>query len=245
MDDRRVIVGLNRPPGLLTIAREIRDRVYAVKLHVRAIRNPRIIRDLKDIGVHVFLDAKIPEVKWGVDLALAWVEHGAGILSVYAGIGSTAMRHIREAVAEMNPAVEIWGHAYHSELGREEFDRDYGRFGARSIFEVVMTRMANCNEAGVPVGICAAPELVPLGSMSELRGLRYAAVGLRSEGVDPGSQKRVGTPEQVILDGAHYAILESEVADAADPVAKFFEIDERVRAALREKEARARVASDL
>ena len=189
---------------------------HAVKIHdLLDSEGPYIHQRLKDVGARlIWVDYKLHDTKDTVALRVkALVKNGARIITVHASGGVPMMEEAVEAAAGR---CEIWAITLLTSLDDTEIGRIYGTERTRS--EIVHELVLMGKEAGVNGIVCSALEVGLLANSPQLDGLELAVPGTRSAGVALGQQKRSGTPQQAIADGATLLVAGSQVTKATDPL---------------------------
>lgn len=180
---------------------------------------PRIVKELKDAGAReVWVDIKLNDTPKSVGLRAAAVSAaGADMLSVHAASGLSALRAaVREKIKIA--AITVLTSLDHSEV-REIFSTSAG---------TTTLRLAHiADRAGVWGIVCSAEEIK---NLSRAMGpkVRYIVPGIRLSLAKESNQKRVGTPESAVRDGAHYIVVGSLVTLTPNPKRAFERVAEEI-----------------
>jgi orotidine-5'-phosphate decarboxylase len=197
-------------------------RCHAVKVHdLPDTYGPRILNDLADTGIKVWVDYKLHDTKDTVALRVkALIKNDATIITVHASGGIPMMRAaVETALSQSGGRAEIWAVTVLTSLDDAEIARIYGKDRTRE--EIVHEFALMAKEAGIRSVVCSAQEVGMLSRSPALAGMQFVVPGTRSAGVALGQQKRSGTPRQAVDDGATLLVAGSQVTEAVDPVAAF------------------------
>lgn len=201
------------------ILRQLKGRTCAVKIHSLLDREgPGVVSLLRECADSmIWVDYKVHDTKDTVGYRVAALRsHGVDIVTVHASGGVSMMN---EAVAAGAGRMAIWAITALTSLDDEEIGAIYGRERTRQQIVTDLAHMAK--DACVDGLVCSAQEVGMLRQDPYLSSLRLIVPGTRSVGVALGQQKRSGTPEQAIKDGATYLVAGSQVTKATDPLAAF------------------------
>jgi orotidine-5'-phosphate decarboxylase len=218
--------------------------IFGIKvgLQLFTAEGPQIVRILVEAGFKVFLDLKFKDIPNTVAGAVAAaVAHGVYIVNVH--IGGEQM--LRNAVAAAKAAAEelhvdrplvIGITVLTSEDENDLIDDGYPE--GTSVRDLVIRRALRAKECGLD-GVVASPQ-----EASEIR----AACGPDFVIITPGiqlakkdredDQKRTGTAEQAIRDGANYIVVGRPIMNAENSVMAALDINEEVELALAAPERR-------
>jgi orotidine-5'-phosphate decarboxylase len=196
----------------------------AVKLHDLLDRyGPVVIKRLIAHGAELpWIDYKLHDTKDTVAARVrALVENGAKIITVHASGGVPMMQEAVKATLDdaNKPRAEIYAITVLTSLDDAEIKRIYGAERTRE--QIVHEFALMAYEAGVGTVVCSAQEVKMLKESKDLPSMRCAVPGTRSVGVALGQQKRSGTPEQAVSDGADELVAGSQVTKAEDSFVAF------------------------
>lgn len=218
----RIVVSLDELYGdaLLSLARAVGPRAYAVKIHdAYDAEGPGVVARLKEAGAkRVWVDAKLHDIP-NTAKARARALRGAGadIISVHASGGVGMMRAAKEGAE----GAEVYAVTVLTALSQDDAERIYGRSAEEAVR--MLARLAK--EAGVDGVVCSPQEVGVLAADPALAGLSFVTPGVRSPGGDLNDQKRVATPKEALLAGATRIVVGREVTQAPDPGAALAAIE--------------------
>jgi orotidine 5'-phosphate decarboxylase subfamily 1 len=162
--------------------------------------------------------------------AVAWREKGFTFATVH---GITGVEGVREAVRGFtadgtDEDAEVAVITVLTSLGPEEAELIFNR----PVLEQVKILTGVADAAGAHGVVCSGLELEELIKMPRGLGNRnYSVPGVRSAGVAAGSQKRVVTPREAILNGATRVVVGTQLANPDDPLAAYHALlDEVIQA---------------
>ena len=225
---RIIIAADDLPYGrCLRLAEAVSERVYAIKIHELFDRHgPKAVRALRNLGVRVWVDAKIHDTPNTARLrAQAITASGADILTVHAAGGTEMMR------AAVEKATEVYAVTVLTSLDEPWVRAVYGR----SPSDVALAFALLAYHAGVRGIVCSPREVSVLAAHSELRALELVTPGIRSNGAAANDQQRIATPAAAIIAGATRVVVGRQVTRAKDPLAALSRIEEEIATALATK----------
>lgn len=88
----------------------------------------------------------------------------------------------------------------------------------RGTTKIVLQRTEDALKAGA-AGIVCSPKEVKKVRLAFGYDFKIIVPGIRANGADKHDQKRVGTPNQAMTDGATYLVVGRPITQAVDPVA--------------------------
>lgn len=224
--DEEIILAVDNLDFCVTeeLLRRFERYIYAVKMHALLDRSgPGVIRYLKNRGAkRVWIDAKLYDTPKAVhQRASAFAANGADILSVHASGGVKMMTAAKNAF----PKGKVWGVTALTSLDDEEVTEIYNRETASELVERLAHLVVT---AGLDGLVCSGEEAGSIWTRPKFAGLEIVCPGVRSDGVGRGSQKRVVTPAQALLNGATFIVVDSQISGAADPIAAFEKLVEEI-----------------
>lgn len=197
-------------------------RLFKVGLELFTGAGPRIVTDLRDRGLDVFLDLKLHDIPHTVSRAVsAGAGIGARLLTVHAVGGATMIRAAREAAEASGTrilAVTVLTSMASGELSA-------ARGAAAGPREEVARLATLAWEAGAHGMVASAAEAALLRSLLGPDAL-IVTPGIRLAGDDVHDQARVTTPGDAVRAGADVLVVGRSVTGAPDPR----EALERIRA---------------
>lgn len=222
----KVIVALDCPrERALDIADALGGRASWVKVGMTLYfaEGPKVVREMRERGLKVFLDLKVHDIPFQVRGAVRSAAlSGADILSVHA-LGSSKM--VEQARA-----------------GAEEAAEQTGRERTRLVAITVLTSMDRLALAEVGLDVPVAVECGRLASLAvgagadgvvcspreagDMRALLgpdalIVCPGIRPAGGEAADQRRVATPAAALAAGASKLVVGRPIVAAEDPVAAF------------------------
>lgn len=236
-----LIVALDVPDkaAALRIARNLVGRVAYVKVgpELFIAEGPALVRELREMGHHVFLDLKLHDIPNTVARAVASAARvGAELVTVHAAGGSAMLRAAAEAAraerAEPTAGPRLLGVTVLTSLDQQGL-AETGVGG--HLVDQVLRLAVLTEEAGLD-GVVASP--LEAARLRAVHGRPFVIVtpGVRPVWeAAPRDQARVATPRQAILAGADYVVVGRPVTAAPDPGCFADRIGEELAAAVRER----------
>lgn len=208
----------------MQLAGVVSGRVYAIKIHELFDRHgPKAVRALRNLGVRVWVDAKIHDTPDTARLrAQAMATAGADILTVHAAGGIEMM------CAAVEKATEVYAVTVLTSLEESWVRAVYGR----SATDVVLAFALLARHAGVRGIVCSPREVGMLATHPELCTLELVTPGVRSSGTPANDQQRIATPAAAIAAGATRIVVGRQVTRANDPLTALTCIEEEIATAL-------------
>lgn len=201
--------------------------IYKIGLQLLTAEGPEIIRYLKSIGKTVFLDLKLHEISNSVASAVtAAGRHDVDMISVHASGGQQMMAAAVEAAASFD-GMKVLALTVVTGLN----DSDLSAMGVqRNSEEQVITLAVLAQRSGCHGVIASVQEVAHLRRVlaDEILILTPAIRPARSECHD---QRRAGTPEQAIRDGASHIVVGRPVVYADRPQLVVQEINQQIASA--------------
>ena len=181
-----------------------------------------LVRELRDLGFRVFVDAKFHDIPHQVEGAVrAAGISGADLITVHGSGGEAMLRACRTGAEE---AEEVVGHrpllaaiTVLTSMDAEEL-RKVGV--ERPIAEQAAALALLAQRSGIDGVVCSPQEAR---AMRELLGPDALVVtpGVRPAGSSLDDQSRVATPVQAVEAGASHIVVGRPITQAADPLAAF------------------------
>ena len=222
----RVIVALDcGRDDAYEVAQGLSGRASWVKVGMTLFyaEGPAVVRDMKGLGLKVFLDLKLHDIPHQVEgAAYAAALSGADMLTVHAAGGTAMMAAARagavRAAAETGAeAPALLGITVLTSMSED----DLAATGcARPLDEQVLFLARAASAAGLE-GVVASPR--EAASLRATLGAQALVVtpGVRPAGSAAGDQSRVATPAQAFEAGASHIVIGRPITQAPDPVAAF------------------------
>ena len=214
-----VALDLPRKEDALVLARELQGAVpwCKVGMELFTLAGPDIIRELHDLGFHVFLDMKFYDIPHTVAQAVkAAAAAGAELLTLHCQGGERMCSEARIAADSYgSKAPQLFGVTALTSFGPGEMP---GISADPSDFALELAGKAR--GWGLDGVVCAPLEA---GKVHEACGASFLTVtpGIRFAGGDKGDQVRVTTPAQAKELGSDYIVVGRPITAADDPVAAF------------------------
>jgi len=200
------------------LARPLAEHVagFKVGLELLTAAGPSSIGAIAELGRPVFADAKLHDIPNTVERAARHIgAAGARWVTVHAS-GGRAM--LEAAVAGMGEEGVLAVTVLTSLSGADLSD-----LGVEAgVSEQVIRLALVAGDAGVEGVVCSPDEVFPIREAGI--DLTIFTPGVRLEGAPDDDQRRTGTPESAIGDGADYLVIGRPVTQAPDPVAAVREI---------------------
>jgi orotidine-5'-phosphate decarboxylase len=200
-------------------------RWVKVGLELFTLAGPAVVRQLRERGLHVFLDLKfhdIPVTMAGACRSAAGL--GAELITVHAAAGSVALGQAQQgaeagaASAGLTSPPTLLAVTVLTSWEEQRFRREL-QIGA-PIASVVPHLAGLAAEAGLGGCVCSPQEVA---SLRQLHPHPFVLVtpGIRPAGSDHGDQARVMTPDQAMGAGASRLVIGRPITAAADPSRAF------------------------
>jgi orotidine-5'-phosphate decarboxylase len=205
---------------LLGLASAVRGHVGMAKVGLEAFTalGPRLVGELRDLGLPVFLDLKLHDIPNTVERAAANLARlGVRLLTVHAGGGAAMLEAAVAGARAGTPAGEqppvVLAVTVLTSLDDEALQALLmpGRAADRVRAWADVARRAGCG------GVVCSPQEVA--ALRALHGpeLVLLAPGIRPAGGALGDQKRVATPRAAVDAGASYLVVGRPITGAPDP----------------------------
>ena len=194
------------------LAAKLRGRVgmFKIGLELFTSLGPRIVQDIQQAGVPVFLDLKLHDIPKTVERA-ARIISGLGVR--FTTVHASGGREMLQAAVEgVSGKVGILAVTVLTSTGQDEARA----MGIDSISDLVLQRARMAKEAGCAGVVCSGQEVKRV-KESCGAGLLAVCPGVRPAGGEKGDQKRVVTPSMALSDGADYIVVGRPIRDAVDP----------------------------
>lgn len=221
----RLAVALDSPRGeaILALARRLAGEVDVLKLGLEAFvsEGPALVREIRTLGVPVFLDLKLHDIPNTVaGAAAAAARTGAAWLTLHASGGREMMRagaeRARAAATEAgHPAPRLLGVTVLTSLDAAGLE-EVGFSGSPR--DAARRLAALAQEAGLDGVVCSPEEAAALRAAC---GPDFLLVvpGIRPSGSRADDQRRVATPASAIAAGADLLVVGRPITQASDPAA--------------------------
>jgi orotidine-5'-phosphate decarboxylase len=221
---RRLVVAADSSERekLLALAERLRPAVGMLKIGLEAFTacGPDLVREVRGLGMPVFLDLKLHDIPNTVERAAANAARlGVQLLTVHAGGGEAMLRAAVAGVTAGTPAgqaspvvlaVTILTSLDDAALEALQMP---GTAAERVRAWADLAHRAGCG------GIVCSPHEVA--AMRAAHGPDFVLLspGIRPAGGAAGDQKRVATPRSAVEAGATYLVVGRPITEAPDPLA--------------------------
>ncbi len=167
-----------------------------------------------DLGCDVFLDLKLHDIPATVERAISSVAQlGARYVTIHAGGGPAMVEAAAKRADAEGTGLKVLAVTVLTSMD----ESDLHATGVPSTSAEQVARLAGLAlGAGAHGLVCSTAEV---GALRRAHGPSPILVtpGIRPAGASVGDQKRVGTPESAIRDGASLLVVGRPIRDAADP----------------------------
>ncbi len=186
-----------------------------VGLELFVAEGPPAVRALKDRGRRVFLDLKLHDIPHTVHGAAASAARtGADLLTVHATGGAAMVRAALDGIRSAGGSTEVVAVTFLTSLDPAAMPPGFSKPFDLYAEAAALTEMAI--EAGARGVVCSAADVSGLRAALG-RDVFTVTPGIRPVGGESQDQKRVGTIESAIRDGASLLVLGRAITAAADP----------------------------
>ncbi|WP_199619102.1 orotidine-5'-phosphate decarboxylase [Paenibacillus alkalitolerans] len=219
----RVMVALDVPDAdaALRLARQFEGIPCWMKIGMELFyaAGPSVVREVKALGVRVFLDLKLHDIPNTVRGASRSVTRlGVDMFNVHAAGGSAMMRAAVEGAAEgaagKGRLPLIIGVTQLTSTDERMLNGEIGIPGSIDDAVVRYARMAH--SAGLHGVVASAREAAAVKSACG-SGFLTITPGIRPAGADAADQARVVTPRDALADGSDYLVIGRPITAAPDP----------------------------
>jgi orotidine-5'-phosphate decarboxylase len=214
-----LIVALDLPSAeqALALAEQVRPHVGLVKVGLEGFvgAGPRLVRQLVDSGLEVFLDLKLHDIPRTAAAAAARAgDLGVRMLTVHAGGGGPMIEAVRRALPASTTLLAV--------TLLTSFDAaTAASVGWVEPVDQITYRLAQLGlDHGADGLVLAASELPVVRALRGLRvvpGVRLAHADRPAAAAD--DQRRTTTPGAALAAGADYLVVGRPIVQAADPAA--------------------------
>ncbi len=203
---------------VVRLARLLTGRAGTVKVGLEAFtaHGPDLVREVRDLGVPVFLDLKLHDIPNTVERAARNAARlGAAMLTVHASGGEAMLRAAVGGAADAERPPAVLAVTVLTSLDDAALDGlgIPGGAAGRVRAWAEMARRAGC--AGV---VCSPREASALRAALGA-GFLLVTPGIRPAGAASADQRRVATPRAAVEAGADILVVGRPITAAADPAA--------------------------
>jgi orotidine-5'-phosphate decarboxylase len=213
-----VALDLSAREEIVGLARSLRGHVGVAKVGLEAFtaHGPDLVREVRAVGMPVFLDLKLHDIPNTVERAARNAARmGVAMLTVHASGGEAMLRAAVAGAASVQAAPRVLAVTVLTSLddaGLAALGIPDGTAGRVAAWAALAQR---CGCAGV---ICSPQEAGALRA-SLGPGFLLVTPGVRPAGESSGDQRRVATPRDAIAAGSDLLVVGRPITAAADPVA--------------------------
>ncbi|OIO58900.1 MAG: orotidine-5'-phosphate decarboxylase [Alphaproteobacteria bacterium CG_4_10_14_0_2_um_filter_63_37] len=218
LPDDRLIVALDTPSysRAIELARAVAPAAGWVKVgkELFVANGPQIVRDLKALGLKVFLDLKFHDIPNTVAQAVRQAaELGADLTTVHALGGRAMMKAAAQAAQDSGSDLKVVAVTLLTSMGAD----DAAEVGIGGSPEEIVRRLAQLALDSGLHGVVASGQEAPM--LRTLLGQQAWIVtpGIRPLGSAAGDQTRIVTPPQAIEGGASHIVVGRPITGAEDP----------------------------
>lgn len=212
----------------LSLAKKLREARVIVKVNdLLDDPGPKIITELRDLGVEVMDDPKLHDIPNTVKTrAKKHAAYRPKFITVHASGGVAMMRAAVEGAGNS----KILAVTVLTSLGEEECNINLG--GPVKVKVLQFAR--NALLAGVYGIVCSPQELKFLSGFAELKSLIKVTPGIRPKWhIDPkDDQSRITTPYDAVMLGADYGVIGRPIVKSDDPVQAVWKTQEEIESAM-------------
>lgn len=218
MDDRLILAcDLDNVVQGLALADRLGDAVSFWKIGLGMLTGGglALANELKqERGKRVFLDMKLFDIGATVEKAVRGIaQHELDFLTVHGD------PQVVRAAAEgkSGTGLKILAVTVLTSLDRADLDANLIKAG--DIHQITLERAAKALEAGADGVIASPQEAALIRALPQAAGKLIVTPGVRPAGAATGDQKRIATPRDAILAGAHHIVVGRPIWAAPDPAA--------------------------
>ncbi len=230
-----IILALDLDSGAeaLGLAELLKDEVALVKVGLQAFTacGPALVRDLRGVGVEVFLDLKLHDIPNTAGSAAAEaVRLGCSMLTLHTMGGLPMLRAAREQVDEtagklgQRPPL-LLGVTILTSLDQKQLQR-VGIPGSPD--ELVVHLAGLALESGLD-GVVSSPRELELLQREPLNRLLRVTPGVRAGDAPKHDQRRTMTPCEAVQAGADYLVIGRPITRSRDPLEAVRSINREIR----------------
>lgn len=220
---KKLIIALDDPNSINEVVEETRDfaDTYKVGLSLFYAHGPKIVTDLKSMGVEVFLDLKLHDIPMQVGEALdQLIRLKPRLLTVHALGGRKMLKEVSKILndSDIMPLAVTLLTAHNNE--------DAQSLGFSSIKEQVARLSLMAKDCGINSFVASAEEARQLKRL--LPGCFLVCPGIRSKNLMADDQVRTMSAYDAILAGADALVVGRPITKAADKRAEARKIHEEI-----------------
>ena len=221
-----IIVALDEPS--LDEARRLMERLegrarfYKVGLQLFTAAGPAAVEAVKAHGARVFLDLKLHDIPNTVASAVRSARGlGVDLCTIHLGGGPEMCA---AAVAEAGEKMTILGVTVLTSSNQATLEA----CGVQGGVGEQVVRLAKMGHAAGVCGFVASALELPLLRAELGQEPLLVIPGVRPAGADPGDQKRVATPAEVVRRGGTHLVVGRPISRAEDPAAAYEAIGQEI-----------------
>lgn len=208
----------------------IRDEIEYVKIGMELFysEGPRLLSQIKDQGLKIFLDLKLHDIPVTVAKSVAVLaRHQVDMVNIHANGGLKMMSDAVNAYKEIHPNGTMIAVTQLTSTTPEVLKTELQITSA--LDENVLHLATLTKKAGLDGIVCSAHEVT---KVKQTLGSKFICVtpGIRMNSQNSHDQKRVMTPSEALSCGADYLVMGREITQAPNPK----EIIEKLKGELNE-----------
>ena len=212
------------PDPALALARQLATQQPWMKVGLELLMHagPQLVRELRALGLPVFLDGKFHDIPNTVAGAVRGATvTGANMLNVHASGGVRMMQAARAAAEESAasaglPRPLVIAVTVLTSLSAEELREEIGC--ALTPEEQVVALALRAKEAGLDGVVASVWEAAAIKSACG-QDFQVVTPGIRPQSGSADDQRRVATPRAAIAAGSDYLVVGRPITQAANPIA--------------------------
>jgi orotidine-5'-phosphate decarboxylase len=226
----KIIVAVDKPDlrSALRLIDGLSGELVWAKLGLQLFTSegPRVVREMADRGLRIFLDLKFHDIPNTAREAVCSARSlGVSMTTIHLAGGPEMIAACAAEAGEMM----LLGVSVLTSMD----DAALAAIGVKSSPSDQVLALAAMGRAAGIRGVVASPqEILPL-RKTHGPDLTIVTPGVRSAGDAAGDQRRVATPAAAIRDGADYLVIGRPITGAVDPKEAFLRIADEISHALR------------
>jgi orotidine-5'-phosphate decarboxylase len=186
---------------------------------------PRVVREMSDRGLRIFLDLKFHDIPNTAREAVRSAGSlGVSMTTIHLAGGPEMIAACTAEAGEMM----VLGVSVLTSMD----DAALAAIGVKSSPSDQVLALASMGLAAGIRGVVASPQEILSLRKAHGRGLTIVTPGVRPAGDAPGDQRRIATPATAIRDGADYLVIGRPITGAGDPKEAFLRIADEIAQAL-------------
>jgi orotidine-5'-phosphate decarboxylase len=215
----KLIVALDLPDmeKAIAMAKQLQNHVGVFKIGLQLFlkEGRKIVENIAEFGVPIFLDLKLHDIPATVSKAIASLDNlPISMLTVHTAGGKSMLEAAAIAARKLSSKPLVLGVTVLTSIGDEDIPQ-LGMSG--KISEIVLKRAKLAYESGLGGIVASASELETLRPALP-SPFKLVIPGIRPQGAELFDQKRVATPSIAISQGADFLVIGRPIRDAQNPL---------------------------